>query len=88
MLVMELKIISENELNDEYPEESRSSLTRVILITILFSPLFSSAFIFMIVAGFENKIFYVILMLILLVLSFLVIQYYRDSLKTRELISF
>lgn len=88
---MDVKLISEDEVNlDDFDdtEDSRSSLVKIILMMILFSPLFSSAFIFMIFAGFDNKIYYFILMSILLVLTFYTIQYYRDSLKTRELISF
>ena len=85
-----MKVISEQDMNMDLDdnEESRSPIVRIILIMVLFSPLFSSAFIFIIFAGYNNKIYYVILMFILLLLAYYAIQYYQQSMKVKELITF
>lgn len=87
---MKVKLIPEDQMNNDFDEdeESKSTVVKIILFMILFSPLFSSAFIFIIFAGYQNKIYYVILMAILLGLSFYTIQYYRQSMKIKGLITF
>ncbi|MHA2028910.1 MAG: hypothetical protein ACW99Q_05930 [Candidatus Kariarchaeaceae archaeon] len=74
------------DYNDEI-DESRSTLIKIILIVVLFSPFFSSAFIFLIFAGVNNNIVYILITFLILLLVIYSILHYKKSMETKNSLS-
>ena len=65
-------------------EDSKPTIIKIILIVVLFSPLFSSAIIFLLFAGISNVMYYIFLIAIVVYLSYYSISHYRRTLEQRN----